>query len=400
MPLYLALFLTACIAWPQTTNAQFAQALMPPSPETVSAAQGLFEALCEIGPNPIKGLDRLMQKEACRDLPVGGFRVIRKRWDESETTVEQAYVLRRTADDTHTLEFNLNFKDIQKSFLQAGDKSPTEKEIRARMNKCLEENENLLLGPDGQKLRLKVLDSKSSGPEHRRIETRIDVHHDEDFRSNSRGYQKSVSCVVFIHELLHLAGLADEYIETDNLKNRKSICRAHNFRPSIMGDGDAALRHVQDLRKPDYHRYTIRYCSCETNSCPKSDESPKSDCAPSELTLFHTETRSEPMEDLFKESQAAVSSIVTLFDSGFASPSKEASKFRVRVVQVKKETAPSLLRPAHYRAMVYPGCREKNQTYYRCTKAWSGQGWKEQLFGSVENCPKLPAECETLSWTD
>lgn len=105
---------------------------MPPSPETVSAAQSLFEALCEIGPNPIKGLDQLMQKEACRDLPVGGFRVIRKRWDESETTVEQAYVLRRTADDTHTLEFNLSFKDIQKSFLQAGDKSPTEKEIRAR----------------------------------------------------------------------------------------------------------------------------------------------------------------------------------------------------------------------------------------------------------------------------
>lgn len=373
---------------------------MPPSTETISAAQSLYKSLCEIGPNPIKAIDHLIQKEACRDLSVGEFRVVKKSWDESDTTVEHAYVLRRTAKDTHTLEFNLSFKDIQKSFLHPADKSPTEKELRARMSQCLEEHEKYLLGPGGQKLKLKVLDPKSAGPEHRRIETRIDIHHDENFRSNSRAYQKSESCMVFIHELLHLAGLADEYTESKNLDNRKQVCRARNYRPSIMGDHEAALQHVQSLEKSNYHRYTIRYCSCEPQSCPNAAQAQKNVCSPGELTHFHSEIREEPMNDLIGESHNTVSGFMSLLGSGFVMPNDSASKARLRVVQVEEETNASLLRPAHFRAVVYPGCREKNQSYYRCARAWEGQSWKEQLFGSAQNCPRLPPECETLNWTD
>ncbi len=373
---------------------------MPPSAETISAAQSLYKSLCEISPNPIKAIDHLIQKEACRDLPIGDFRVVKKSWDESETTIAHAYVLRRTAEDTHTLEFNLSFKDIQKSFLQPGDKSPTERELRARMSQCLQENEKYLLGPGGQKLKLKVLDPKSAGPEHRRLETLITIHHHENFRSHSRGYQKSASCMVFIHELLHLAGLADEYTETQDLDIRKYVCRARNYRPSIMGNHEEALQHVQSLAKPNYHRYTVRYCSCDPKTCPKDTDTQANACGPGEITNFGVLTADEPMKDLIKESQNKVSDFTSLLSSGFVTPQNSASKSRLRVVQVEKESVATLLRPAQFRAMVYPGCREKNRTYYRCTKAWAGQGWKEQLFGSAQNCPTLPPECETLNWTN
>lgn len=53
---------------------------------------------------------------------------------------------------------------------------------------------------------------------------------------------------------------------------------------------------------------------------------------------------------------------------------------------IKKSNAKSLLHPAHFRALIYPGCQKKNSVYYKCSE-------RAYTTGVGGKCAPLPSEC-------
>jgi hypothetical protein len=211
----------------------------------------------------------------CTDLKVGVAKKVNHGRNQSRSLVPMKYTIKRSDDSTYQLYFNLRFQN--KTPHTYADIDKTWKE---RVQGCYTKynQKNILTDGYGRKLKLNIWDKSlhRSIPKPASIKIKIKSY---PHRSNSIEYSNFIDCETILHEALHLAGLADEYQETESVLNPNYLeritgkpfkddhyggnafdCRASSIYGSIMSDHFYAFTEDRVLRSG--HIDTIVYPNC------------------------------------------------------------------------------------------------------------------------------------------
>ena len=278
--------------------------------------------------------DQISPNIKCMPLGVGDARVLNVGHDQSPTGVEHRYALKRVAEKSFEATLNIEFSNAH----SGNPKDVTEK-MRAKVKSCMQETNGSLVGPKGELLVLR-LQEESDGYLPRAPKVVIEIDKPK-FHTDSRTYGQEESCPVIIHELLHLMGLVDEYAEQTT--SAKESCRAIGPKDSIMRDDKTGW--VAALGT--HEEYTCL--------CPRDQNLDKCKAAlKKEAAIGDFPSCPDGSVRSFKEAKEAELSSGVAIKKLLRAKSRSHNK--------------SILKPAHFNALVYPGCVEINQTYYLCAQ--------------------------------
>lgn len=208
----------------------------------------------------------------CELLPIGQSLLVRPETLNNTHDLYGSYKITRIDEKTSEIAVNVSFQPTCDS------SEFTNKRIAQawlnRANQCLENFRPYLLGPDGHQLQFKVI-SEANLPKNV-----VKVHHvsNDRLRATSGLYGLTLPCTTILHEVLHLTGLVDEYIETKddyyNVVTEKSRpinykCRRPGPNESVMNSQGLALNNAvhngASLLKPAHYRF-IMFPGCGTKN--------------------------------------------------------------------------------------------------------------------------------------
>ena len=130
------------------------------------------------------------------------------------------YVLKRDRDGSYSITFPMNFH-IDGDYDGPVSREQAPEHYRERVQKCLLEANQNLLGPKGERLKIQIADPKNNksqsqcGNSLNKFTKDIAIG-SSAHRSDSGKYASDIDCPSIVHEVLHLAGLCDEYEEIGN----------------------------------------------------------------------------------------------------------------------------------------------------------------------------------------
>lgn len=341
----------------------------------------------------------------CRDLAVGEKRQVIKDWRSAPTRIPTNYVLTKLSDSQYQIDLPLNVheKGFQGIKSRLGlSQSATETEMRNKIRGCAALHQNALRGPNGEQFILNPIVKKEDKTAwHIGVSSNISVEKTPNFRSNSENYAEDISCAAILHELLHLLGLVDEYQEQDSASPLFQGCRIGGPDSSIMSNHYHAIERF-DQPLPSGLHYKTEVCmeTAYGDKChPYYVESDSNDPSPSHETLL----RLMPSLTMFKGTFTQISKEENGQRVVFDTPIKD---IKVRFIRSEKKTAKllkgSVLEPAHFRAIVYPGCEKKNSLYYKCAQLAYKYPRPEKKIWNVTVRPEvkcdIPPECQTHDW--
>lgn len=355
------------------------------------------------------------QRHKCRDLQVGEKRKVLEPAPYKSTAARYGYFsgydVTRVSEKKYKVHFPVVFisgkthtdPSLEKLNTPAEIDLKTDQDHRGRVQKCLSSKNHLLKDKNGTQLELSIDNSYSEARKNSGVVHTIQIEGTQH-RSNSYNYAQNIDCPTIIHELLHLAGLCDEYQEYDQitgaLKNAKGSvidpqklgfnvkpeittkkydCRASPKLNTAMSDANTALSVTHPQRG---------WCSCNESEC----------------------TLDSDYKLKFKDGYAITSSPIEC-PPGYEKSQlnkAEGAFFGVAPENLHylKNLPPKMLfylgpaktltplAPAHIRHIVSPGCIEKNRKYYRCSSL--------AYESSVENgCGSQTRDClKDDSWLD
>jgi len=333
------------------------------------------EGVCQHD-SALKQVINVARSAACKTLPVGKFQRIDRHWYESETGVEQKYILKRTGEKSYEITLNLWFQ-ADKDYNCHHPVGFIKDSYGKILNACLEQLNPYLKGPDGEQLKIKFI---SKSPMFRTI-TEDDPPNvlinlgARQSRSNSRKYACDIDCPTMLHEILHLTGLVDEYkekvigVKIDKDGNIEYVhegaesedkaynCRALGPTNSIMSNHYEA--HVNVL--PSLNQELV-FCSCseEVSDCKKKISR--------EIDVFTVnQSGTGKCPDGFKE----INRTQQKGTPGYGGPLTGAPVgipwFMVsKLISTDEPKKDSILLPAHFNALLYPSCNVRNRRYFKC----------------------------------
>ena len=157
----------------------------------------------------VKDLIQTINNLQCKEILPGTEKVVVSGTEES---MNKSYKLRREPDGNYSALLNIEFfADIDYN-----GEVPREQVPAYYMNKvqsCLQEAGEKLLGPDGEKLQIVVSSPPSSKDQSCKPIFRTIAIRNTGTRSNHLEYAADIDCAAVTHEVLHLLGLPDEYKE-------------------------------------------------------------------------------------------------------------------------------------------------------------------------------------------
>lgn len=345
---------------------------------------------CSLRATPEKKLCDWREELNCRDLEVGEIRRVDK--DGSATTGLRArYILEKTGAQQYRLNLPLVLSEsglggrLRKLFSMAPNE--TEKEMEKKIKDCTQNTKENLKGPDGESIELNPIFSRSIPEEWKSYRSDIKIVEASQPISSAHSYKKGITCSAIIHELLHLTGLVDEYSESDLMRgSRKFSCRVLGPISSVMGDSESAYELVTNANfTKEIYEISGRLCrdinqkerTCFTQVCQQ------------EIALRRGEYFGPRMAENILDKCSRV---------------KPADLYRFSNIQFKKldkKVLKSLIKPAHFRAIVYPGCQKKNVFYYKCARFAYMSTLEDEKNDSFEpenqDCQR-PKECLDGSW--
>ena len=178
------------------------------------------------------------QNNCGRELAVGEGRVMNQPAGGS-IPVTRKYTLYRRDDRSFEAVFNLNFA--------AGNPAPSSAAAVARMEERARRCVAMIPpinGPGGKRLNLRVIndsDAQFGNTKPPRIDIRVirEPLPTDTFRGSAADFQESFQCATIVHEILHYAGLCDEYKEAiyTGEHDQSAPCRPWGPADSIMSDG-------------------------------------------------------------------------------------------------------------------------------------------------------------------
>jgi hypothetical protein len=147
--------------------------------------------------------DKEVHLNFCQPLKVGNSMIVN---DPDDGVTSARYRLTKTSKNQYLAEVN---PKIAVPATLAKDRSAADKiikEYRNGISACLKNAAKYMIGPNGEKLEIKI----SEDSEIPKSEILIS---NEITRSHSEGYSSDINCATTVHETLHLLGLIDEYKE-------------------------------------------------------------------------------------------------------------------------------------------------------------------------------------------
>lgn len=346
------------------------------------------------------------QKILCEPGPIGKPTVV--DWDDrsSPSTVHHKYRLTRSGPKSWIVDLNMKF--VSDSWWNWDDR--TDKVYREKVQKCFDQANPYLKGPDGEDLSLRLWrKNPSDRTRSEPPEVKISIHSGNHFRSNATQYAADIDCPTMIHETMHLLGLADEYDDetrghvvdpaTGETRTIKGYdCRALAPRDSIMYSAYDAFSAIRPSKE-----YTVRACGCykEIKTCLNE--------VSHVLGLCHDQGCGEfaPLRDQDVCPPGYRRETVTYMEDDHGKwryispfPGKDRQFFTwkgMAPIRVKAaQGRPSLLYPAQFRAIVFPGCLEKNELYYQCSR--NAYRSSERRMGQKAGCADVSSECQKGGW--
>jgi hypothetical protein len=163
----------------------------------------------------------------CTDLGIGESRRFDLSDKQSPSGVEMRYVLKRKEMQNYQAFLNLEF------FAKTGSKKDSSKgiEMLKKVQSCVRDLNPSLRGPEGKTLEIIINDAYSEAPLQK-----IALMN-PGYRSHSRAYAEDITCSTIMHELMHLMGLVDEYVESESSYD----CRAIGPDDSLMSSQTSAV---------------------------------------------------------------------------------------------------------------------------------------------------------------
>lgn len=340
---------------------------------------GYIGLLAACSPEAFAGL-------ACEKLKVGQSRIVSVADRESPTSVGARYKLSRVKTNDYLIELNLTFTNTL-----AG------RDWRAYASECLARfSAHTARKLPGVRFQLS---EAADVPWH---EVRIGG---EDFRrSNSAEYEANASCPVVVHEVMHLLGLPDEYVErmgggpSDRVAQPGLACR-------IPGPVDSVMHNPYDTLKLESAAPSQPLAKWEVDRC---DCPPGVDCAPlaasaSGASCPEGTTQATEMQYTINADEGVIPVVTPTF---FILPGGRHRKVSggervLASVASSASLSGAALFPAQVRALIFPGCLEENRCYYACaansrlperTTYLTGLAPDPRQFGPP-TCLPVPADC-------
>lgn len=198
----------------------------------------------------LKKLQETRKVSKCKALEPGEHKVFEKDSNNYYSTGD--YLLKRKSDGNYQAFINVEFQ------LGAGSVSPAT--MMARAKKCLHEASPFIKGPNGQRIEMMAFTPSEieSLPADERPDKKIIKIEQPDFSTNAARYAEDVDCPTITHEMLHLLGLCDEYLETRAEYGDMWNCRVVPKTSSIMRN------HVEAYNKAVAKEMS---CSCDKLPC-------------------------------------------------------------------------------------------------------------------------------------
>ncbi|HVK61469.1 MAG TPA: hypothetical protein VM432_07965, partial [Bdellovibrionales bacterium] len=352
---------------------------------SASEAQ-LSAAACAAGVASIPQMIDSAGEFLCQAPPIGKQVFVHQRPSDSPTKIPTMYVLTRTRAKHYKLEFNIDFVEtnLQRgltNLVNPGSSSPPEAAMKARVKSCLRELNPLLKGPNGQSLELSLIDPVRTDGNYRTIRADIEIA-ERGFRSHSRKYAADINCLAVVHELLHLAGLVDEYQELD--PKHEKTCRVYGMENSIM----RSVHEISGLEnfnpgKGNLTQVLTARCYCHDPKVCRG-KSPDKYC----LSPGFRENRQAASFD--KSLGINSSNFKSYMFQGVSGggivgmiASDSGSMLRlISLTNFDERPEGSLLYPAHFRALTFPACTKANKKYFECAQF------------SYKNVSRKTGECE------
>ena len=194
--------------------ARLCQQLTPANPLELIRQQGIQEILAEMD---------------CPEIPIGQARSFQSQIAGQNST----YTLNRIDQSTYRMDIPIEFTTSSNTIDQS-----RLREFRQYVSNCIDEYNDNLTGPNGERLSIRILDPDlnpaTAGLPRNIGMSRNTVQVWETLpRENSGNYSLAIPCSTVLHEVLHLTGLVDEYPEDD--PDLGYGCRIRPERLTIMG---------------------------------------------------------------------------------------------------------------------------------------------------------------------
>ena len=153
--------------------------------------------------NSLTNLNRL---NPCLELGPGEEKMIK-----IDSPINVDYMLKRDNEGNYHIDFPVEFyADEDYDGAKAREAVPSV--YREKVQECLKEANTMMLGPKGEKINLSISKIPECSTQRQSRPNRIAIG-SKDHRSNSKKYESDIDCSTITHEILHLAGLCDEYTE-------------------------------------------------------------------------------------------------------------------------------------------------------------------------------------------
>lgn len=204
----------------------------------------------------LDNIEKSKKVSDCADLNPGDHKV----FEHKEFYSTGDYLLRRKPDGTYQVALNVKFK-------QSEGATVTAEQMLTRAKGCLQNASYGMKGPNGEKMEFMVLTPEETAqlPASQRPRTRNVSVEGPTYGTNAASYNQDVGCSTITHEMLHLLGLCDEYLETrTQYASNNWTCRIVTKAPSIMRD-----LSVYDQALPK----TVS-CDCSGKLCASVMKSP------------------------------------------------------------------------------------------------------------------------------
>ncbi len=178
-------------------------------------------------------VDDFKKVSECAPLKEAGDARVQDSTANSSRSNDNRYTLRRHSNNLYEMSFNLNF------IPDTGITSPSD--MLAKVQGCLKAIPPII-GSEGRKIILSAFSPEQAKVELKGIvPPKIDVKITNLDRGNANNFGDGFTCGHFTHELMHHAGLCDEYHESGygiaDLNRNDGWCRRIGPGDSIMSSG-------------------------------------------------------------------------------------------------------------------------------------------------------------------
>ena len=152
--------------------------------------------------------------EVCEPLAVGAARNIFIGRFDNHAKMAPRYILKRVSETHHEVYFRMKFINTTNS---RDSSEELNKIFQAKAQSCADKYRDSLVDPSGRSISLMMFDEATHKQQLGGEPTLVTIAIiPKGKRSYSGGYARNIECKDMIHELLHIAGLVDEYDEKDD----------------------------------------------------------------------------------------------------------------------------------------------------------------------------------------